>query len=56
MSDNHFGKNDDLIDILNALDPKQLLKLMKEIGLVSVKKGGVKKGEALFKELGCIEI
>jgi len=35
-------KNFDLIDILDSLNKKLLLKLSKEIGLVSVKKGNLK--------------
>jgi len=43
-----IGKNSDLIDILESLNYKDLVKLLKEIGLVSVKKGGANsKGEAL---------
>ena len=43
-------QNYDFIDFLDKLDSKLLLKLMKKIGLVSVKKGnlkGSKNGKAL---------
>jgi hypothetical protein len=43
-----FGKNIEFIDILEKLSQKELIRLSKEIGLISVKKGGAnRKGEAL---------
>jgi len=62
VSNNHFTQNKDMTDggitpigqnphsiaVLEELDNKQLLRLMKEIGLVMVKKGGSNlNGEAL---------
>ncbi len=45
---NGNGKNNDFSAILSILNSKQLLKLIKEIGLVSVKQGGDnKEGKAL---------
>ena len=42
VTQNHLTQNTDLIVILNNLDYKQLQKLMKEIGLISVKRGNLK--------------
>jgi len=43
-----FGQSSDIFAVLERLNSKQLLKLMKEIGLVSVKKGGANlNGEAI---------
>jgi hypothetical protein len=36
----YIEKNDNLIDVLNTLDYKEVVNLLKEVGFVSVKKGG----------------